>query len=201
MPATSSLATTSSVIGRDASVRPIARVHRVRLVTVGANEGSLRWQTVPAPSRQGVAFVFAAWSRFVAPGGVRGSADLYVDGQRAVTFPLEPEGSYLLRVPGHELCYRPLPDRRQRSYGAYALLTRAARPGQPLTLTARFRSGLVAEQMLFRLAPEASLDGLAEALRSCVGTTPIANGAARILDDARNRYPELTGRFEITAVF
>ena len=79
-------------------------------------------------------------------------------------------------------------------------MTQATRPRQPLTLTVRFRSGLVAEQMLFRLAPEAPLQGPAESLRACVGAMPVANGAARILDDSRNRYPDLTGRFDVAAV-
>ena len=197
----SSLATTSSVVGRDGSVRRLASVHRVRLITLGSNEGTMRWQTAPAPSRRRLAFVFAALSRFVGAGGTKGSADLYIDGEPAITFPLEPAGSYLIGDPRHQLCYGPLPDRRGRSYGAYALLTQASGPGQALTLTVRFRSGLNAEQILFRLAPEVPLEGLAEALRACLGTTPVADGAARILDDSMNRYPELTGRFQVTAVF
>jgi hypothetical protein len=197
----SSLATTSFVIGRDASVRQVRGVHRVRIVTVGSNEGSIRWETAPAPSRRRVAFVFAAVSRFTAPGGTKGSADLYMDGQPAVTFPLEPVGSYVIGNPRHELCYGPLPDRRGRSYGAYALLTETPAPGRALTLTVRFRSGLDAEQILFRLAPEAPREALVVALRACLGTTPVVNGAARVLDDSTNRYPELTGRFQVTAVF
>jgi hypothetical protein len=140
-------------------------------------------------------------SRFTAPGGTNRSADLYIDGQPAVTFPLEPAGSYLIGNPRHELCYAPLPDRRGRSYGAYALLTETSAPGQALTLTVRFRSGLDAEQILFRLAPEAPREALVEALQACLGATPVVNGAARVLDDSTNRYPELTGRFQVTAVF
>jgi hypothetical protein len=196
-----SLATTSFVVDARGRVRRIAGVHRIRVVTLSSSEGGARWRTAPAPRRGRVAFAFGAYSRFWTPDDDGGSAELVVDGERLLSFPLEPERAYRVEAGDSTLCYEPVPDRPGRSRGAYALLTQAPASGGGLTLGVRFRSGLAAEEIMFRLDPKATLAELASRLGGCIGSVPVATGVAGILDESRNRYPEKTGRFRIDAVY
>jgi hypothetical protein len=196
-----SSSTTSYVFGSDGIPHPISAVHRIRIVTLASSQAELRWRTAPAARAGATAFLFGAYSRFSAPDGVRGHADLLVGDRLALAFPLESRQAFRVSAGEAVLCHRPLPDRPGRARGAYALLVPVPEAGASLALTARFRSGLSAEEMLFRLDPRTSLDALAAELAGCLGNEPLVNGAAQVLDETRNRYPEDTGRFRVDAVY
>ncbi len=182
-------------------VRPIAGVHRIRVVTLAKSEGGTTWRTGPAPRAGRVAFVFAAYSRYSAPDSARGTAELLVDTAPVLRFPLESRQAYRLESGAAVLCHAPLPDRPGRAKGAYALLVPAEAPGVSLNLAARFHAGLSAEQIMFRIDPLAGPGALASSLVPCVRDAPFASGAAAVLDETRNRYPEMTGRFRVDAVY
>jgi hypothetical protein len=184
-----SAATRSFVTEADGARRAVGAVHRVRVITIGQNEGSAEWETAPVPSSP-MSVAWAAWS------GTRGEAELAVDGRAVLRFPLGATWPFESEGGGYRLCHVPEGIRGEKPYGAYTL-SGPAEAGRPAALRVRFRTGMAHEPLFYvvdaKNAPAASAIG-----RCGPASTP---GAARILDATRNNYPEDTGRWTVTGVF
>jgi hypothetical protein len=189
-----SVETESFVVRRSGERVPIRSVHRIRLVIPGSNEGSLSWETEPAP-RAPAAFAFAAFS------GTRGEAELAVFGAAVLRFPLGAREDFDREGGGWRLCQRAEP-RDDRAYGTYVLIGPAPQAAAPLALTARYRAGLSQEPMFLVIDRKRAKGDFHEAARRCgAAELPLVDGAARLIDARHNNYPEDTGRWTVAAVY
>jgi hypothetical protein len=151
--------------------------HRIRVVTLLRNEGSLTWRTPVVPASAARSVAFAAYS------GERGEATLWIDGRPGPTFPLGATSDFERQAGGFTLTHRAQPRRGGMTYGAYTLALPRTLAGRAVELSVRFRSGMSIEAMFF------SLD------RRGTG------GGAEIVDATSNSYPEATGRWGVADVF
>jgi hypothetical protein len=185
-------ASTRSFVLREDGRRAATRArHRIRLITLGQNEGAAEWETAPA-SASAAAFAWTAWS------GLRGDAALRVDGREALRFPLGASWAFDAEGGGYRLCHRPLGVRGEKPYGAY-VLSGPATPGRPLSLRVEFRTGMSQDPMFYVVDARRPGGEAASSAGGCASDP--APGAARIVDATRNNYPEDTGRWTVTGVF
>jgi hypothetical protein len=166
-------------------------VHRVRLITLGQDEGWAEWETAPAPPSP-AAFAWSAWS------GARGEAELSVDGRPVLRFPLGATWNYEVEGGGFRLCHAFEAIRGEKAYGTY-VLSGPATAGRALVLAARFRSGMAHDPLFYVVDGHRTPAG--DAFATACAAASAANGAARIRDATKNNYPEDTGRWTVTGVF
>lgn len=190
-------ATRSRLVRADGERVALAGVHRIRLVTLGQNEGRLPFESAPLPRASRVALGFAAYS------GERDEAQLLVEGRPVLTFPLGRREDFDVESPPYRLCHRAGGLRGDKPYGAYYLLGPATAPGRSLGLEVRFKTGMSAAPMFFVVDRKSDPGELKAGLGRCGLSEPIpfVRGAVRILDGSRNNYPEDTGRWTVTGVF
>jgi len=181
--------TRSFALEPDGDRRAIRAIHRVRLITVGQNEGWTKWETTPPPSSP-AAFAWAAWS------GARGEAELAVDGRPVLRFPLGATWSFEAEGAGYRLCHAPEGIRGEKAYGVY-VLSGPAEVGRPAALHVRFRTGMGHDPLFYVVDAKRTFTAAGD---TC-GAAAAARGAARILDATRNNHPEDTGRWTVTGVF
>jgi hypothetical protein len=186
-----SVATRSFVVEADGERRAARSVHRVRVITVGQNEGWTEWETAPAPASP-AAFAWAAFA------GTRGEAELAMDGRPLLRFPLGATWSFEAEGSGYHLCYAPEGIRGEKPYGVY-VLSGPAVAGRAATLRVRFQTGMGHEPLFYVVDGERTAGGAP--LGGVCGAAAATTGAARVLDATSNNYPEDTGRWTVTGVF
>lgn len=189
-----SVATESAIVDRSGRRSLIRSVHRIRVVVPTGNEGWIDWESAPAGAGA-PAMVFAAYS------GTRGEAQLRVDGQPALRFPLGAHEDFDVAGGGWRLCQRAEPPRQDRAYGEYVLFGPPPRPGAPVAFRAEYRAGLSQEPLFFVIDRRAPSVDLARAASRCGAGLSLIDGAARIVDATHNNYPEDTGRWTVGAVY
>lgn len=191
-----SLRTRSYVLGLDGSRSPLRSVHRIRLVTLGSNEGSLSWESAPVPAAPRVALGFSAYS------GKRGRAEISANGVGAGSFPLGAGDDFDTEEGQYRLCYRAEPPRQEKAYGHYFLVGPVGSEG-PVSFRLRFRTGMSLEPMFFVIDRRRDFEDTAAAFPRCAlpQGLPLLDGAATILDATKNNYPEDTGRWRVAEVF
>jgi hypothetical protein len=180
---------------RDGVLRPVRAVHRIRVITLGSNEGETRWESAPVPAAPEVALGWAAWS------GNRGQGELRVAGRRVLDVPLGRRDDFEVAAPPYRLCHRaePSPD---KPYGRWLLTGPAGSPGAPMPLELRFRTGMSADPMFYVVDRRKASAELAGLVADCgVSGRPFVHGAFRVIDATRNNYPEDTGRWTAAAVY
>jgi hypothetical protein len=188
--------THSYVYDRSGTQRELLAVYRIRIITLQQNEGRLAWESDPLPADRPAALGFFAYS------GQRGEAELLVNGESLLHFPLGSTEDFRRDRGPYRLCYQTAPPRGDMAYGGYSLAPLEGE-GEPVQLEVRFRSGMSVEAMFFSL--DTRTDG-AEAAR--LGTdceippdAAIVGGVSRIVDASRNTYPENTGRWSVAHVY
>lgn len=162
--------------------------HRIRIVTLGSNEGRLVWETEPATAGERTALAFYAYS------GRRGDASLEIDDVNDVSFPLGSTSDF--DQPG--LCYRAEPPRGDMAYGGYVVFAEPTQDG-PVRLTLRFQSGMSIEPMFMSL--DTRPFDVAELVARCTDDALPALGLGAILEAETNSYPADTGRWSVADVF
>ena len=188
--------TRSAVLDPSGGPRPVSAVHRIRVITLGSNEGQIRWETAPSPGAPEVAMGWAAYS------GNRGQGELRVAGRRVLDVPLGRREDFDVAAPPYRLCHRAEPPRQDKPYGVYLLVGPAGPLGQPLPLELRFRTGMSVDPMFYVVDRRRDPKELADAAARCgAGGLPFVHGASRVLDATRNNYPEDTGRWTAAAVY
>jgi hypothetical protein len=193
-----SLATAGYRLDAEGRRVPMRGVPRIRVVTLDRNEGGLRWAAGPSPAGRPVALAFAAFS------GVRGHADLVVDGRRVSSFPLGATASFDVSAEPWRLCFRAEGTRSDKPYGTYFLFGTAPREGAgPVEMEVRFRTGMSVEPRFFQLDARRAAADLPAPPPGCAPPRGAAfgSGVERILDASRNNYPEDTGRWTVGAVY
>jgi 4-amino-4-deoxy-L-arabinose transferase-like glycosyltransferase len=192
-----STATRSSRGGDSGRPRPVRGSWRIRVLTLSNDGGGLRWESAPLPAATRVVLGFAAYS------GDRGQARLFKDAAALLSFPLHGSGDFAVEGAGHRLCYVAEGRRGDKPYGAYFLSGPNATPGSPARLEVRFSSGMSIEPMRFIVDTRREASGLEALADRCEphGAAVFVPGAARLLDAARNSYPDDTGRWTVAEVF
>lgn len=187
--------TMTTLVGRDGRRRSYAGVARIRVVALTNDEGSTAWLSAAPPATR-AAFGFFAYS------GVRGAAEMTIDGRGALTFPLGGSGDFDLRAEDVSLCRRSLGERGDRPYGAFVLVA-PARRARPLELGVRFRTGMSDRAMYFIVDARRPFADLAPFFERCGVDVrlPRVAGVASVIDATRNQYPEDTGRWALAAVY
>jgi len=183
--------TRSFVLASDGERRAVRATHRVRVITLGQNEGWTEWETAPPPSSP-AAFAWAAWA------GARGEAELAMDGRALLRFPLGATWSFETEGAGYRLCHTSEGIRGEKPYGVY-VLSGPADAGRPAALRVQFRTGMGHDPLFYVVDARRMLAGGAP-VGTC-GAAAATPGAARILDASKNNYPEDTGRWTVTGVF
>jgi hypothetical protein len=189
--------TKSYVIDSSGERRPTRSVHRIRIVTLQSNEAELRWETPPVTSAEELALGFFAYS------GRNGSGELFVGDEYALTFPLGSGEDFEIEQAPYRLCHRAEPPNGDTAYGGYILLMPPEERDGPVPLSVRFRSGMSIEALFFSLNVDENPEKLRELAEHCEvpDTGSLLNGAFRVVDASRNRYPEDTGRWSVRDVF
>jgi hypothetical protein len=182
-----SAGTRSFVVDGDGDRKESRASHRVRLITIGQNEGWAEWETAQATSSP-ASFAWAAWS------GTRGEAELSIDGRALLRFAMGATWDFEAEGGGYRLCHAFEAIRGEKPYGVY-VLSGPAEVGHAATLRARFRTGMGHEPLFYVVDAKWTPAG---AVPCSSAATP---GAARILDATRNNYPEDTGRWTVTGIF
>lgn len=192
-----SRATRSLVLSADGSwVKQKAR-HRIRLVTLGQNEGRLSWRTPPLPKGEWLALEFAASAQ-----GRGLSAEVQLGDRRLRGFPLASEEDFVVEQPPLRLCFRAGGRRGDQPWGSYVLLAPGGGAGRSLPMGVRFLTGLRDEPATFSLDTRAGRPRLEPAPQCALPT-----GALRVeafggeLEAHRNSYPQDTGRWRVERVF
>jgi hypothetical protein len=162
--------------------------HRIRVITLGSNEGRLVWESQPARAGERTALAFYAYS------GRRGEASLAIGDDVVAAFPLGSTTDFDL--PG--LCYRAEPPRGDMPYGGYVVFTTPARDG-PVRMSVRFRSGMSIEPMFMSL--DTRPFDVAALVARCTHEMIPARGVGAILEAEINSYPADTGRWSVADVF
>lgn len=190
-----SAGTRSALVARDGTRRELRAVHRMRLITLGNDVGTLDWESEPVPSAPQAALAFAAYS------GNRGAAQIAVNGVHVVTFPLGARQDFMRDEPPWRLCYRAEPPRQDKAYGAYFLIGPPPAAGSAAQLHASFRTGMSLDPMFLVLDRKRPRTDLEAVLPRCTSTPVPLAAVGRIIDATRNNYPEDTGRWTVTGVF
>jgi hypothetical protein len=194
-----SRATRSFVLGVDGNWEPRRALHRVRVVTLGANEGRLTWRTPPLPKAPRLALAFAGSSA-----GRARTAEVEFGGLRLRGFPLASERDFALDQPPLRLCFQALGRRGEHPYGAYVLTAPGVAAGATQPMAVRFFTGMRDEPVLFALdtrPPEQR--PRADAGAGC----ELPEGTLRVeaygsdLDARHNNYPQDTGRWRVEQVY
>jgi 4-amino-4-deoxy-L-arabinose transferase-like glycosyltransferase len=162
--------------------------HRIRVITLGSNEGRLIWETEPATAGERTALAFYAYS------GRRGNASLAVDNDIVATFPLGSMDNFDI----NGLCYRADPPRGDMAYGGYVVFVEPDQDG-PVQLTVRFMSGMSIEPMFMSLDRRRS--DILELVTRCTEDDVPARGFGAIIEAQTNSYPADTGRWSVANVF
>ncbi len=181
------------------AMRGVAGVHRIRIVTLGSDEGFASFSAEASP-RAGAAVAIG----FFAYSGSRGEALLRPHG-----FP----DAFVLRLGERDevqktsgpwrLCHRPMGERGGSPYGGFVLsIERWAESDAP-RFDVSFRSGMSVEPMFFNANPRPRPDELRLLFDSCDVPAGVErmHGASRIIDGSRNSYPDDTGKWKVAAVF
>ena len=162
--------------------------HRIRIISLGSNEGRLVWETEPATAGEHTAFAFYAYS------GQRGEASLAIGDEVAATFPLGSADDFDIEG----LCYRAEPPRGDMAYGGYVLFTTPTQDG-PVPLTVHYRSGMSIEPMFMSL--DTRPFDASELVARCTADDVPARGVGAIIEAETNSYPADTGRWTVADVF
>lgn len=191
--------TQSLVADGDGAMRDVAWVHRIRIVSLGSNEGRASF-SAEAPPRAGAAVAIG----FFAYSGSRGEALLRPHG-----FP----DFFVLRLGERDdvqatsgpwrLCHRPMGERGGSPYGGFVLsIDRWALPHAP-RFDVSFRSGMSIEPMFFNANRRPRPDELESLFESCEVRAGVErlHGASRIIDGSRNSYPDDTGKWKVEAIY
>ena len=191
-----SAGTRTTLVGAAGERRVLPGVARIRLITIGNNEGWMRWRSAPLPHSP-AALGFFAYS------GVRDSAQLLVDGQPALRIALDQPQDYALDAPPFRLCHRSLGERGKTPYGVFILSAPAPAPGRALELETRFKTGMSERAMYFVVDAHRDPADLEPFYESCgvAPSLPRVNGVAEVLDATHNSAPQDTGRWSVTGVF
>jgi hypothetical protein len=188
---------TESLVVDGERAQPWRGRHRIRLVTLAANEGWLSWESAaPAADARAAAFAFTALAA-----GNR-SAELSVDGVTVASFPLGGGSAFDQTSGGVRLCFRGTGD-PDHPLGQYALSGVPVRAGRPVRFDVRFRTGMRDENASFVLprGQEAVLDRAALGACAPPPGVELIPGVGRILDASHNNYPADTGRWRVAGVF
>ena len=171
-------------------------VHRIRLISLANNEGRLLWETEPVGPEERAAAAFFAYT------GSRGRAELLVEGQPVLSFPLGSDRDFEIKTPPYRLCYRVEPPRAGMPYGGYVLTLDARREG-PIALGAKFLSGMSVETMFVSLdMTRTEAKALVDLAARCeIPQERHVVGVGRIVEAERNSYPQDTGRWSVAEVF
>jgi 4-amino-4-deoxy-L-arabinose transferase-like glycosyltransferase len=176
--------------------RPVRATHRIRVVTLGSNEGEIRWESAPVPQAPAVALGWAAYS------GNRGQGELRVAGQRLLEIPLGRRDDFEVSSGPYRLCHRAEAARQDKAYGGYLLIGPQGPPGAPVPLEVRFRSGMSVDPLFYVLDRRREPGELTGLVTACgAAGVPFVPGLARVLDATRNNYPEDTGRWTVSAAY
>ena len=188
--------TRSYVYDRTGERLELFAAHRIRIIALRSNQGHLVWESRPLPPDRPAALVFFAYS------GTRGQAELLVNGQPILDFPLGSLEDFRRELGPYRLCYRAEPPRGDMAYGGYTLILPEGR-GEPAHLEVRFRSGMSAESMFFSLDTRKDGTDVAQLAGGCdpPPSAAMVDGVGRIIDASRNSYPGDTGRWSVAAVF
>jgi hypothetical protein len=187
--------TRSYLLERDGTRFAIRDVLRIRVVTLQSNEAHFRWRIAPPLEKPAAAVGFFARSQGSA------MAELLVDDEPVLRFPLGTVSDFQVEDSGYRLCHQAQGLRGEHAYGGYVLAL-PARRSEPFTLMTRYRSGMSLRPLLFRVDPEgeaASLEALAEKCGGLEGE--LLAGGAEIDTASRNSYPEDTGRWSVAEVY
>lgn len=170
--------------------------HRIRLISLANNEGRLLWETEPVGTGERAVTAFFAYT------GSRGRAELLVEGEPALSFPLGSDEAFEIETPPYRLCYRAEAPRAGMPYGGYVLTMDAGREG-PIALGAKFMSGMSVEPMFVSLdMRRTQAKALADLAARCdVGQKRRVVGVGRITEAETNSYPKDTGRWFVAEVF
>lgn len=194
-----SLATRSHVMNAGGRWAQQPALHRIRLVTLGANEGWLTWRTPPLPAAKWLALAFAGSSA-----GRGHTAQVEFGGARLRGFPLGSRTDFTLAEPPLRLCFQALGQRGEHPYGAYVLIAPGVAAGATEPMAVRFFTGMRDEPVLFALDTR----GTKERPRGEAGAgCELPEGAVRVeaygsdLDARHNNYPQDTGRWRVERVF
>jgi 4-amino-4-deoxy-L-arabinose transferase-like glycosyltransferase len=201
LPVTEPLAsegTRSFLVDKKGNRTPFNGVLRLRVVTLTSNLARYEWEsdTGPAPGLRS-ALAFFGYSNGSKP------ADLWVEANRAVSFPLGKKEDFEVSRPPYRLCHRAEHREGGNAYGGYVLEVPAGPHARPFSLTVVMLSGMSLEPLFFSVDGERSPSDL-RALAADCGVSPdvaLVNGFSRILDASQNSYPTDTGRWSTKNVF
>lgn len=192
-----SRATRSLALSSDGRWRPCRQRFRVRLVTLGQNEGRLAWRTPPLPKAGWLALAFAGSSL-----GRGLAGEVWLGEARLRGFPLASAEDFVVEQPPLRLCFRAGGRRGEQEWGSYVLVAPATAPGESLPMGVRFLTGLRDEPATFSLDTRPGRPRL-EPPAACA----LPAGAALVeafggaLQADRNTYPADTGRWRVERVF
>lgn len=191
-----SAGTRSFALRRDGGRGALRGVHRVRVLVLASERGGTAWQSAPVPRAARVALGFRAAY------GTRGQAELALDGRALLALPLGGRDDYEVEAPPFALCHRS----RARPHGparGVFFLSGPFAAGRPAELSVSFRAGPSDERMFFVVSADGAQAPSAEEAAACPATLglPLADGAARVIDATRSRYPQQTGRWSVAAVY
>jgi 4-amino-4-deoxy-L-arabinose transferase-like glycosyltransferase len=180
---------------RDGTRRAMKEVLRIRIVSLASNEAHFSWRSAPRGKARAKGVAFYAYSQGNA------SADLFVDEERTLSFPLASEEDFEIREDGYRLCHRAQGTKGEHAYGAYVLAFPAQR-SDPATLLTRYRSGMSLRPLLFSLDPEGDPAALVELAEQCgLQKREVVVDGAEIVSASSNSYPEDTGRWSVAEVY
>jgi 4-amino-4-deoxy-L-arabinose transferase-like glycosyltransferase len=191
-----SVGSRSFVVSASGERRLLRAAHRIRVVSLGSNEGEIRWESAPLPAAPEVAVGWAAYS------GNRGQGELRAAGRRLMDVPFGRRDDFEVSAPPYRLCHRAEPPRQDKPYGRYLLVGPPEAPGRPLALELHFRSGMSVDPMYYVVDRRRDPADLGTLLDACAAAgRPFVPGAARVIDATRNNYPEDTGRWTAAAAY
>lgn len=189
-----SRATRTTLVDERGRRRPLAGVARVRLIALERALGSTRWRSAPAAGPRSALGFFAY-------AGVRGSAELTVDGRQVLSFPLDRPEDYEIEAPPARLCHRALGERGDKPYGAYVLELPAA--GRALDLQVAFRTGMDDRRMFFVVDRRRAFGEIEPFFERCGVAAGVARvaGVSEVLEASGNSYPGDTGYWTVAAAY
>jgi hypothetical protein len=182
-------------VERDGTRKRMKDVLRIRIVSLESNEAHFSWRSAPRGDGPAAGVGFFAHSQGTA------DADLFVDDQRVLSFPLASDSDFEIREDGYRLCHLAEGMRGDHAYGAYVLAF-PTRRSEPLTFLTRYRSGMSLRPLLFSLDPEGDLSTLRGLADTCgLSRNDVLLAGAEIVSASRNSYPEDTGRWSVAEVY
>ena len=191
--------TNSFRVERDLERVEMKAVLRIRIVTLQSNEAHFSWRSPSLTKDPARGVGFFAYSE----GSV--DAELLIDAEPVLTFPLGSDSDFDVRSDGYRLCHRSEGRRSDHAYGAYVLVfpQRSHRPHSgSAELTVRYRSGMSLRPLTFSVDPGADASTLSDLAQHCgLGKDELRAGAVEVVSAARNSYPEDTGRWSVLEVY